>query len=358
VVWFPNKGAAFRGGKALLWSWAATVFACGMILENKWMRWFIIASVIKMCTNYGDWSFYTFNYIVVGCMAYQGMVMYFRKTRDYNGILNVICILALMQSVMIFLQHHGIWLFGIKPLLCNVKEIHPWLSVGVVERGMNGFLCNRNVASAFLAICMPAFFRDWWYWGILVLGVALFLLTSLGGIIPAIFCGILFFIIRDYKNNWMFNGKQNAILIGAGIVFVIVVMFARHMDIGFGAREQYWKDTWNLMIKPHWILGWGVGLYKYYFPLLANIREGYAHNEFLQVWAEHGIAGFICVVGFVVSMLVRGWRMYARPFMLIALCGFLIGVINCGANFTMHTTIGFFVLVWAAMIESEFKGGM
>ena len=67
--------------------------------------------------------------------------------------------------------------------------------------------------------------------------------------------------------------------------------------------------------------------------------------------------GLLIVSGFIIEILKNGFRLCKDRIMLIALCGFIIGLLNMGVNFLMHTTGGVFLLVWGAMIEGKTKGG-
>ena len=109
------------------------------------------------------------------------------------------------------------------------------------------------------------------------------------------------------------------------------------------------------MIKEKFIFGWGVGLFKESFPALSTEHGQWlrAHNEYLQVWVEHGVIGLIIVSGFIVGILKKGFKLCQDRIMLIALCGFIIGLLNMGVNYLMHTTGGVFLLVWGAMIEGK-----
>lgn len=66
-------------------------------------------------------------------------------------------------------------------------------------------------------------------------------------------------------------------------------------DITVGERMRYWGYTWE-MIKAHPFLGCGLNLFYEKLPLYLPATEtyrGYAHNSYLQIWAEIGVAGLL-----------------------------------------------------------------
>lgn len=72
-------------------------------------------------------------------------------------------------------------------------------------------------------------------------------------------------------------------------------------DITVGERLSYWAYTWE-MIKEHPILGNGLNLYYQKLQLYVppeEIYRGYAHNSYLQMWAEIGLAGLL---GFLIPL--------------------------------------------------------
>ena len=77
-----------------------------------------------------------------------------------------------------------------------------------------------------------------------------------------------------------------------------------------------------------------------------------AHNEYLQIWVEHGAIGLILVLGFIASLIRKAWRC-RTPIMYIAFLGFLVGILNSGVNFLMHTTMGALLIVYVAIMEKE-----
>ena len=106
------------------------------------------------------------------------------------------------------------------------------------------------------------------------------------------------------------------------------------------------------MIKENPFLGKGIGTFMDYFPKYTqNLGAQYAHNCFLQIWAETGIFSLLSFLLFAGSILLRGirylWTVPVRGF------PFLIGLISSffaflvGSFFETHLySLQLSVLFW------------
>jgi O-antigen ligase len=76
----------------------------------------------------------------------------------------------------------------------------------------------------------------------------------------------------------------------------------------FNARWEYWKAS-VLMIRDNPLRGYGLGNFgeiyaQYKLPMAEETQM--AHNNYLQVWVETGLAGFLILLWFVFSFLRLG----------------------------------------------------
>ena len=80
-------------------------------------------------------------------------------------------------------------------------------------------------------------------------------------------------------------------------------------------------DTFKLVMeKPMW--GWGLGSFVHVFPIFAGpefatskgttMRVEFAHNDWLQNWAELGTVGFLGLIAVPAGLIVRVLRKH-RP---------------------------------------------
>jgi putative inorganic carbon (hco3(-)) transporter len=126
---------------------------------------------------------------------------------------------------------------------------------------------------------------------------ALFLTASLGAFI-SLFLAALFYVLlkRGFK-------KTRGILLLGLALFIPLVFFMRiasgkgHLSPLFSVfmRISYWHDTLAI-IKTHPFLGVGLGNFNL-------IYSRYAHNSFLQFWAEAGLLGITSLLWLIYAIL-------------------------------------------------------
>ncbi|MDD5194105.1 MAG: O-antigen ligase family protein [Candidatus Omnitrophica bacterium] len=145
-----------------------------------------------------------------------------------------------------------------------------------------------------------------------ILGFYCLLKTSSRGAWVGFFVGIVIFA--------SFYNKK--ITIAIPIALILVLLFvpgvrSRAMSLFSPEHNTVWERTqlWQgtiAMIKEHPIKGFGLNTYSKYFPIYKpadypDLR--YAHNCFLQMWAEIGLVGlliFIGIIGTVFITVIRG----------------------------------------------------
>lgn len=89
------------------------------------------------------------------------------------------------------------------------------------------------------------------------------------------------------------------------------------------------------MIKQHPILGMGIGTFMGHFKEYAKISGVYyAHNCFLQIWAETGILSLISFVFFIGFLLYRGIKIFKnnRDYL-------LLGLVSCMVAYIAHSLL-------------------
>ena len=88
-------------------------------------------------------------------------------------------------------------------------------------------------------------------------------------------------------------------------------------------RFVIWKGTFS-MIKEHPFLGMGLGTYMDYFrPFVKKGLIQYAHNCYLQIWAETGIFALISFILFIGSIFYKGIKAFKIKNSNFALLGFI-----------------------------------
>lgn len=143
-------------------------------------------------------------------------------------------------------------------------------------------------------------------------------------------------------------------------------------DPSLGLRQVMWRATLRV-IAANPLAGVGAGAWENEVPLYQE--EGaqletdyYAHNEYLQLLAEYGLAGWIVLLALAAWLLAGAWRTLKAadpeaqaeaPWRAILLCSLLALLIvsNVGFPWRMATTGALFALCLAALAASDARLG-
>lgn len=170
-----------------------------------------------------------------------------------------------------------------------------------------------------------------------LMGIALIFTGSRGGILSLF--GVIAFVtllnITGRKKNeedfdgesGSFNLQKNFLLIGGGLALIIVLIGSalffggessveRALGIGkqgdvSNGRIHFWQTAWQIFLNNP-IFGAGLDSFPVAFTKYdtwnGNFRVEQAHNEYLQILADGGILGFVCLAAFVFLLYKNGLR--------------------------------------------------
>ncbi len=165
---------------------------------------------------------------------------------------------------------------------------------------------NRKIAVAGIAALIAA---------------SIFLSGSRGGmaafIAQMVVLGVL--LARKRQGNW-----KQPLLLGAFLALVIVFLVwlggneltrrlasihsEAHEEINGGLRLSIDRDCWRMLLKRP-LLGWGLGTFSTVYPEFRSFYTTFfvnqAHNDYLQLLVETGLAGFSIAVWFLVLVFRR-----------------------------------------------------
>ena len=204
-----------------------------------------------------------------------------------------------------------------------------------------------------------------------MMGVALFMTTSRGGVISLVAEVFFFVLVTAFWRKENERTKRRASRIRSGIVrlalgvalmvgLVIGVAVIGGGDIPLNrlvdsvntndpttGRAHFWSVTLN-MIKAHPVLGTGLGAFGVIYTRFDShnglLRLEQAHNDYLQVLSDGGIVGAFLAVSFVALLFARAfYRMrtrdrFRRGVALASLGGCLAVLVHSFFDFTLHTT--------------------
>lgn len=150
----------------------------------------------------------------------------------------------------------------------------------------------------------------------------------------------------------------------------------RSDDASLGIRMVMWKATMGV-IRARPFSGVGAGAWESEIPLYQ--AEGtqletdyYVHNEFLQLLAEYGLAGWVFLLALLAYLAASAWRTWRlsrgqsaqeraeAPWRAVALCGLLAFLIvsNVGFPWRMAATGALFALCLGLMAASDARLGL
>jgi len=133
--------------------------------------------------------------------------------------------------------------------------------------------------------------------------LALLLSRSLGALLSLAF---VLTALSFLKNQSRKKKVLVPLFLGAvvGCIFLVRIHNPQfHLLPAFSIEERlnYWNGAWRIIRAHPWI---GTGLGSFDLPGYSF----YAHNIFLQFWAEAGIASVLCFFWLVFAILKNGWK--------------------------------------------------
>lgn len=138
--------------------------------------------------------------------------------------------------------------------------------------------------------------------------------------------------------GWALRGGARWLVVGGGlaasaVAWLVAEEIAGAVERGhedtLSGRTTVWARTWHEIVRRP-LGGWGYGTYQdHFFDLWTDWVPGHAHNLWLQVWFESGLAGVVIVTALLLAILWRGWLLQRAA-----------GVLSYGFFLTIFTLLG------------------
>lgn len=264
---------------------------------------------------------------------------------EKNRIIACMVISAFVISLLAIYQY----LFGFRYLLSFVakKGITDTFVLDYIGRGRS-FLpfVTPNTLAGYLAMMIPLFFI---YKNKFLLMIPLFLallMTKSLGALASLFLGlsIYFYLQKGPKKRNIIFLIMLSIIIGFVLLARLGPQLHTHPLFSATMRLRYWQDTLGV-IKIHPLTGVGPGNFNL-------IYSRYAHNSFLQIWAEMGILGIIAVLWLAFIVISYGLQNLKND----AYKSSIIALICANSIFLIHNLVDFTFflpeinLIWWAVL--------
>lgn len=358
IVYHPS-GAMFvpdiRYNFENAFTWATTLalvyYICANV--NAWVGAFLgLAAFSAWYPINTSVSELTYKFVLSGVLWYCVCFHIMRNEKATRTILNMLCVIVLINCVFIISQ--GV--FEYDPIHYSLKPLHESTPFDRVAN--TGLMSCVNGASALLAITFPLFFRKWWAWGLVAVIPCFILVHTFGGPLAVASGAVLFALVllkeRVYK------------LLVILVILLSVAGYSHFIDKPDpGWRYKVWKSaiTKTMPQKP-WF-GSGLGHWKLHYSrkvITRHTLDQYfmqAHNEFIQARFEMGFFAGVLILGYLATTFIKGFKMLTIEwdhclamglFSLIAIC------VTSSVFFTFHIAIiAGAALTIMAMIQARLK---
>lgn len=242
----------------------------------------------------------------------------FRTTAQAKRLVWFLILLGFLISVFGIVQHFSF----------NGKLY--WLVRLPRGAGPFGPYVNRDDFAGLVELTAPLglallWFRAWRREQLVLLGLftivpigALALSGSRGGIIGFLFAAglvLLFSRARRMGKRQVVAATALGLLAGAFVLWLgvsqTVARFEqlRPSEISSARRVSLYRDTWHIFLHYPWA-GTGLGTLVAVYPKYESYDNGlvveHAHNDYLELLADAGVAGGLCGLAFLVLLFWRG----------------------------------------------------
>ena len=279
-------------------------------------------------------SYLALDAVLTGCAIYVVIVL---KCRDINPLLNMICIIAMFQTLFLVVQNFG---------------FDPYVLFGLIGEGANtGLMTNPNESAAFLALCSPAFFRGRLAWGLIFIVIGLALSCSTGGVLGFGLAAMFYISMRGLF--WV--TLPLIIMTGLFLAFIDNPLTSSE---SITDRFGWWSDALKLQHKNNgWWFGIGLGNWKLIYPELARagvLKAGCIrlHNSFVQGIVEMGILFPVIVIGYMINTVKRYTSRALLP------CSAMFSIFATGMTnslFRMNAINSMVAVAWFAMLHIKLQ---
>lgn len=377
---------SFRDGHDGIANLCMAIFLAIYMIKNRWLSLFILWSVFSVLyiryaglihgkePEVSNWIFSVVRHIqqLSFMIAFYEIFKEKLNVRNVSTIFNIIGVIAILQSVMITLQWSGIWIsilpFGNFPIdkTMFAGKYYSIIFTEPFRYGVVGFFDNPNLSGSCLALCFPVFLRRSWCWFIPLILAGLGMSISLGAIIPVIIISMIWII--------MFNRSLAYILIPACLLFAIGFMYVtgdlRNWlgVLKFSGRMDIWQVYFTKIIKTSPVFGYGLSMGEQLYHNLLDAGVGkiigynyatvylHPHNEYIAIASEVGLVGLGLVLAFFADVIRKAVTMVKENYLIVlSLFGVIIGLLNCGVHFMLHTTPVLIFVCYIAIIEKCYQ---
>ncbi len=239
--------------------------------------------------TYNTWMFQPLSYILIYSIFIISVASIRFKEKALKAFFNIICLVAGVTSVYIFLQYFNLDQFFKITSEVNNKDIN-----FVTTPKLGAFFGNSTLVSAFLVMTVP-FLIHCKRWIMLASTVGAILLTQ------SIIAIVVLFIIAG---GYIITSKLRGLIFITIVLGICTFMVTKDITIDANKLSNGRFDTWKIILKDFQSLqitperkypltGLGMGSYSYLIPNKHESDFFEAHNELLEILYNIGIIGLV-----------------------------------------------------------------
>jgi len=331
-----------------------------------------------------------------------GVICYIHKSTPILAALAIL-MYAIVLLYIIIKEIKRPWIYNTVCVLAMICACSQWLQfwdIAIIFKPVmpgqyTGILGNPNETSAFMAVCLPGFFRRRWIWFIFIPITGLFLAKSLIGVMASAIIGCAWLVSRRSRIS------LRTACLAAVLICVAVTGYMVHVDhfnwqLQKNSRLIVWQESITASLyKSKSLTGWGFGQYSVVIPMLTaplSIRDvriklamyaeiedkkafidlinalsksdvaGYyktkiypneayfeAHNDYVEILFAAGMMALVLLITAIAHSLWSGWRNPDR----IPFYGLLASCAAAGVFFVWQIVpIAIVSIVWAGLCLS------
>ena len=242
-------------------------------------------------------------------------------------------------------------------------------AAGAAKDGATGSYVNRNHFAGLLEMCLPLAVGAAIHhtrklavcWGAaaasLVMLAALFGSLSRAGLAAASVGLVALAWLELPAKHRRYVLVPIGLLLAAFLVLAPARMGERLTggDLSFAARLDIWRETLTL-IAHYPLFGCGLGGFEsgvqLYRAALPDFRVDFAHNDYLQILAEAGLAGGIAAGAFLLTGIRTAVQALPFPTGRAAACSGLALLVHGLADFNLYIPANLLTFAWVAGITA------
>jgi len=289
-----------------------------------WVFWVMISNMLEGKPNIE--SAEAFSNLIYFWIAAAIILAVSESTTEISKIINIVCVLAIIQAVIGIVQTLGFDSFH--------WFLTHWFKMqrGLADTALTGTLGNPNYLAGFIAISLPFFFRKYWIYCLPLFGIVFYMADTSTAVIAASFGAIVY-----YRKYWIVLP-----VLLASIVYVLADN--SYMPVYQDVRWEWWG---NITVQT--LNTWQTAIFGF-GPGAKWGRTCPMHNEWITMFHQFGAAGLCFALIYLFQFKIPEIGDDIEYRMIFA--ALITAMVNCFGNHPLHLApSAFLILIIIGLME-------